>query len=294
MTSPSDWKIFPATELEQGSLEWHQFRAEHYPASEAGAVMGVNPWMPRNQRELYAVRNGEAFVEENFAMARGTKLEPRARELVSIMYDKDFEPAVAERDQFSASLDGVHFHSMEACEILEVKCPLNIEKYVDLASGMISDIPEHYMFQMAQQAYCVPICTEIIFTVYSEEEDCVFTQAIDAEALRARFITEVMPAWLEFEGSNFEPLEIDQSENEAWCDAAKAWDEAKAAVIKAKKDAGIAALEKAEKAAKEALIEACESGIANVGHGIRVGWSEVEQSIRKAYITKRVTGKWED
>ncbi len=292
MTSPSNWQILPASEMEQGSLEWHQFRLKHFPASEAGAVMGVNPWMPRNQRELFAVRNGEAFVEENFAMARGTKLEPRARELANMMYETDFEPAVAQRDQFSASLDGVHFWSPESCQILEVKCPLNVEKYV--TDGMISDIPEHYMFQMAQQAWCVPISTEVIFVVYSEEEDRIFTQAIDAEALRARFITEVMPAWLEFEGSNFEPLEVDQTDNEAWCAAAKTWDEAKAAVIKAKKDAGIAALEKAEKAAKEALIEACESGIANVGHGIRVGWSEVQESIRKAYVTKRVTGKWED
>ena len=294
MTSPSDWRIFPAAELEQGSLEWHQFRLEHFPASEVGALMGVNPWMPRNQRELFAVRNGEAFVEENFAMARGTRLEPRGRELACIMYNRDFEPAVAERGQYSASLDGVQFQSAEACDILEVKCPLNVEKYVDLELGEIIDIPEHYMLQMAQQAWCVPVAVDVIFTVYWEKEDRIFTQSIDAEALRARFEKEVMPAWLEFEGSNFEPLELDQSKNEAWCAAAKAWDKAKAELIKAKKDAGIAALENAEKAAKKALIEACEAGITNVGHGIRIGWSEVEESTRAAYITKRVTGRWED
>ncbi len=294
-TSPSnDWRIFPAAELEQGSLDWHVFRRSHYPASEAGAVTETARFFPKTRRELFAVRSGEAVVEETMPMRRGTKLEPIARQRACELYGMEFEPAVAERGKLSASLDGVCFDTPTTCCILELKCPMNPEKLIAAVEGELDDIPEDYVFQMAQQAYCVPVATDVIFGVYDEKNDELHTIAINGDALRDIFLEKVAPAWEEFEGSNYEPLEIDQTENETWCTLAKAWSESKDALKKAEAEAGIKELQKAEKAAKTALIEACEAGIANVGHGIRVGWSEVAPKTVKGYVGKRVTGMWED
>jgi predicted phage-related endonuclease len=35
--------------LIQGTPEWHAFRAAHFPASEAPAMLGVSPYKTRNQ-----------------------------------------------------------------------------------------------------------------------------------------------------------------------------------------------------------------------------------------------------
>lgn len=289
-----EFRLIPAEELEQGSLAWHEFRATHYPASEVGAVMECNPWFPKNQAELNAVRTGEAVVEGNFAMDRGNRLEPIARAAVNEMYGREFLPAVVERGKYSASLDGVFFVSMDACIILELKCPMNPEKLFAAIAGEKEDIPLNYWYQMCQQAWCLPIATEIIFGVYDGETEELRTITIDAEVMRQVWIDECLPAWERFESTNHPPLEIDQTENEAWCNAARKWDLAKRAVIDAKKEIKLTQLEKAEKEAKLELIAACEAGLPNVGHGIRIGWSEVEPSMRAGYVTKKVTGKWED
>ncbi len=288
-----DFKLIPAEELEQGSLEWHTFRAEHLPASEVAAAMGISPFFPKTPAELNAVRTGEAIVEETMPMRRGKELEPIARAAVNEMYNREFLPAVVSRQGYGASLDGVDFTSVETCDILELKCPLDPAKLFAACDGS-GEFPKHYWYQMCQQAWCLPIAVDVIFAVYDGETGDIRTITIDAQVLRETWEAECKPAWEAFLGTNHEPIEIDQAENDKWCEAARKWDDAKRAVIEAKKAAGIAKLEKAEKDAKAELIAVSEAGIPNVGHGIRVGWSEVEPSMRPGYVTKRVTGKWED
>ncbi len=276
-------------DMEQGSLEWHEMRDKHLPASEVGAVMEVNPWSPKNQRELFAVRNGEMFIEENFAMERGTRLEPKARAWISNVLEIEFQPCIAVNGQYMASLDGLS-RSLET--ILEIKCPMNYEKLRDAVED--SEIPDHYWFQMCQQAYCTPQAKEIVFCVYDGDNGSGCFRTMDAEPMRQEFIDDIMPAWQSFLSTNHEPLEIDMSDDEMWSAAAHTWWKAKKELADAKKEARISQLEKAEKEAKAALIEACEKGVKNVGHGISVTWSEVPEKTSNGYIMKRVTGSWED
>jgi putative phage-type endonuclease len=275
-------------DIEQGSLEWHELRQGKYNASEAGAVMEVNPWRPKDRRELAAVRSGELVIEINKAMTRGNEFEGPARQYFSELLGQTFTPCIAVRGEHSASLDGINGdHSV----ILELKVPMNPDKL--FAAIVASVLPDHYWYQIAQQAWCAPDSDLVAFAAYDPKEDYGRHVLFDADTLREVFETEVLPAWQTFKGTNYEPVQIDQSKNKEWCKLAKAWSDAKKKREDAEKEAKIAELKKAEKTAKDALIAASEAGTANVGHGVKVGWTEVGPKISKGSVMKRVSGSYE-
>jgi putative phage-type endonuclease len=279
-------------DLEQGSLEWHMFRSSHLNASETGAVMEVNPWFPKNQKELNAIRTGQAVVEENFAMGRGKRYEDEAREWINEQLGADFQPAVVSRGQFGASLDGVASMAETADTILEIKVPMDPAKLVkSIADG---DVPQHYWFQMAQQAWCVPSAVNLVFLVYDPDAGRGWFSKMPVEGLRQTFTGEVQPAWEAFLNTDHGELYIDQTDNEEWCSAAWLYSQAREARVDAEKEIKLSQLKKSEDAAKKALLELCDPHGINRAHGINVHFSEVEPQIRKGYVQRRVTGKWED
>ncbi len=287
MTFPSEYQIL---NIEQGSLEWHELRARKYPASEAGAVMEVNPWQPKNRRELSAVRKGELHIEVNFAMDRGNREEAPAREWAEGEMQVEFPPCIAVRGEYMASLDGL---SGDASVILELKVPMNPDKLYSMMDE--GTVPPHYRYQMAQQAHCVIDAKMVMFAAYNPKTRDGRYMLIMADELRAEFAEAIHPAWEEFAGSNYEPIEVIRADEE-FRDAAKAYFDAKTATKAAIEKAGIPALETAEKAAKKALIDACEPGLANRGFGIRVGWAEVQPGItqRKGSVRKTISGAFSE
>jgi putative phage-type endonuclease len=152
-------------ELEQGSPEWHEYRAKHVNASEAGALMNAGKYKPRNMVELLANRRGDAPVYQNAAMSRGTQLEPAARDHMREILGKDFQPCVYRNGRFSASMDGL-------CggDAIEVKCPVSTDSDLygirDVAS--LKAIAPHYYWQVAFQFYAAGHGTTW-FVVYHPE-----------------------------------------------------------------------------------------------------------------------------
>lgn len=288
-TGPTEYNF-----VEQGSLRWHELRADKYPASECGAVMGVNPWSPKNQRELNAVRQGEMIIQESMPMRRGKDYEAEAREWLSNVLEENFQPVVVVRGSFMASLDGISTDELGGLmgepAIAEIKIPMNPQKLFEAIAN--AEIPDHYWFQMCQQAWCAVNATHVIFCAYDPKTKTGKFITMEAKPLRDEWEAHVLQEWERFVSTNHEPVEIKQDENAEWCEAAFLWSQAREARIDAEKSVGLAALKKAEDAAKKRLLEACEVGLPNVAHGVRVGYSEVEASTRDGYISKRVTGKW--
>lgn len=177
--------------LEQGSSEWHEYRASHFNASEAGSVMGVSPWNPKTMADLLAVRRGESQVFQNAAMSRGNELEPVARALVEQMVGEQFTPVVLKRDRYSASLDGLSFDDLT---VLEIKCPVNPDSSL-LSIQTIADIPQHYWWQLVHQGW-VSGAAKILFAVYHPDRGCSIT-TIPRDALAASFDL-LLAAWEEF------------------------------------------------------------------------------------------------
>src|SRR5574343_874297 len=153
--------------LEQGSPEWAEHRAKHLNASEAGSVMGVSPWKPKNMAELLALKRGEFTVFQSEAMTRGHVLEPVARYWAEKELGRTFTPTTMTRGRYSAALDGLCFEGRFA---LEIKCPtkadsalFNIRNSADL-----KNYAPHYWYQLVHQAWVSGV-DSIAFAVYHPE-----------------------------------------------------------------------------------------------------------------------------
>jgi putative phage-type endonuclease len=132
--------------MEQGSSEWLQLRRKHVCASDSPIIMGVSPWLTR--QELLEQKRGERAAQiVNFPMQRGAVLEPEARSLAEKMLDTLFIPEVyvsGEHAFMLASYDGI---SLDEKIILEIKC--TSKKNHELARN--GKIPDYYKPQLQHQ-----------------------------------------------------------------------------------------------------------------------------------------------
>lgn len=141
--------IITGEEGEQGSDSWKKFRSDKIFASEMPIILGVSPFCSRYllwQRKLgFAPEQ-----EENWAMRKGTNLEPVARDLANIELSANFEPCVVihkDLDWAGASLDGL---DKKKKAILEIKCP-GIKDHQLALEGKVSP---KYFDQVQWQLFC--------------------------------------------------------------------------------------------------------------------------------------------
>ncbi|MBI2276848.1 MAG: YqaJ viral recombinase family protein [Dechloromonas sp.] len=132
--------------LIQGTDEWHKHRMLYRNASEAAAVMGVSPWLTPYQ--LWEIKTGRRSQEANFAMRRGTELEPVARAAYELARGYIMEPLVMVSGDYSASLDG---SSLPGDLILEVKCPVKGRESETWKEAEAGRIQAHYYWQVQHQ-----------------------------------------------------------------------------------------------------------------------------------------------
>lgn len=132
--------------LIQGTDEWHEHRRNYRNASEAAAVMGVSPWL--TQYQLWEIKTGRRTQEVNFAMQRGTELEPQARAAYELATGNVMEPLVMVSGDYSASLDGV---SLAGDLILEVKCPVKGRESETWKEAEAGNVQPHYYWQIQHQ-----------------------------------------------------------------------------------------------------------------------------------------------
>jgi len=132
--------------LEQGSDEWKSWRKTKITATSAAILMGNNPW--NKPIDLY----NEIFglippKESNAAMARGTALEPEARQAFIDKMGIDMIPIVCEHEEYpwmAASLDGWNEDNKA---ILECKAPNEKTHFMAIEGN----IPEYYRDQIIHQ-----------------------------------------------------------------------------------------------------------------------------------------------
>ncbi len=218
--------------LEQGSPEWHEHRAKCFNASEAGAVMGVGRFRPRNMAELLAVRRGDMVIHVSNAMTRGNDLEPIARGMAEDLLGLTFTPQTMTNGRYSASLDGLCFEGKHA---IEIKCPVSTESplfSVSNASGL-REIAPYYWWQIVHQFYVAGV-RFLSFCVYHPDPGISIT-IIERDEVVGDF-DALLAAWETFgrhldEGTSPETERTDAD----WQEAATAYREAKAAVDAAEK-----------------------------------------------------------
>ena len=131
--------------INQGSPEWLALRKTKITSTDAGVIMGVNPW--KTPLQLYNEKiSNDPPKPSNEAMRRGIELEPIARDLFNLKTGLEMIPKVYVNDWTMASLDGASL--IDDC-ILEIKCPGEKDHTIALSGK----IPEHYFPQLQHAMY---------------------------------------------------------------------------------------------------------------------------------------------
>lgn len=137
-------------EVEQGSTEWHAHRNKHRNASDASAMMGASPYVPRNE----LVKRIATGIQPEFdaatlaRFADGHRIEPLGRAMAEKIIADDLYPVVGVHDDgvLSASFDGLTICGSTAAEIKQ----WNESKADSVRGGKVP--PEDY-WQCFQQLY---------------------------------------------------------------------------------------------------------------------------------------------
>ena len=132
--------------LIQGSPEWHAYRAQHFNASDAPAMLGVSPYKTRNQllHELHTGMAPEVDQGLQRLFDAGHAAEAAARPLAEEIIGEDLYPVTGSLGELSASFDGL---TMDGRIVFENKL-MNVDLAESLANGII---PDSYHPQMEQQ-----------------------------------------------------------------------------------------------------------------------------------------------
>lgn len=95
--------------LVQGSPEWHAYRAQHFNASDAPAMMSCSPYKTREQllREVATGIVPEVDAATQKIFDAGHRYEENARTLAVKMLGEELFPVVGSDGALSASLDGL-------------------------------------------------------------------------------------------------------------------------------------------------------------------------------------------
>lgn len=192
-------------QLIQGSPEWHSYRATHFNASDAPAMLGCSPYTTRAQL-MHQMHTGlttehDAATERRFA--DGHRFEALARPLAEEIIGEELAPVVGSDGELSASFDGLTLMGDTAFEHKTLSAELREALGKDKP---VSALPKHYRVQMEQQCM-VAGCERVLFMAskwdgdtLSEERHCWYYP--DA-ALRA----EIIAGWKQFAAdlANYKP-----------------------------------------------------------------------------------------
>lgn len=177
----------------QGSQEWLKHRAKHFNASDAPAMMGVSPYMTRDEllKQYHTGIVCEVSPETQLLFAEGHRCEALARPFAEEFLREDLTPCVGTREKMSASFDGLTLtdeinweHKILNNEIRAAKGPLLIHKIQ----------MEHQMFVAGRQ------CDRSLFTASSFDLDGNPLEIMHAwYDHEPKLQAEVLAGWLQFE-----------------------------------------------------------------------------------------------
>lgn len=184
-------------DLIQGTPDWHAYRATHFNASDAPAMMGVSPYKTRSQL-LHEVHTGLTADIDPATQRRfddGHRFEALARPLAENIIEDDLYPVTGSSGKLSASFDGL---TLDEATAFEHKT-LNEELRAVMVDGCTgADLPLTYQVQMEQQCM-VSGAGRVLFMASKwdgntlvEERHCCYHPNLD---LRAK----ITAGWAQFE-----------------------------------------------------------------------------------------------
>lgn len=179
--------------LQQGTPEWHEFRAKHFTASDAAAMLGYSHYKTRDQllQEKATGITEEVTPEKQRLFDRGHKTEALAREILEQELGQDLYPVTgtsSEREEIAASLDGL---TLDDSIVFEHK--LWSEKLAAFIE-VEGDLPKTHWPQIEQQLYVSGAGT-CVFVVSDGTELKRVTLEYHSQPERLK---EVLQGWEQF------------------------------------------------------------------------------------------------
>lgn len=194
--------------LLQGSAPWHAFRAEHFGASEASAMLGLSPYKTRtqllNEKKTGLTADVDAFTQKIFD--KGHAVEALARPIVEKMIGEELSPMTFSNGKLSASCDGINFEGNVAWENKQ----FNAAHYEQVKNG---ELPEIHWPQCQQVLYCTG-AEKLFFTVSDGTEDRTAGVWVYPNRVQEQHIVE---GWNQFEtdlASHEPPVMVERVEAE--------------------------------------------------------------------------------
>ncbi|MDH4481439.1 MAG: YqaJ viral recombinase family protein [Rhodoferax sp.] len=136
--------------LIQGSQAWHDYRANHFNASDAPAMLGLSPYKSRSEL-LHELATGQTPDVDPATQRRfddGHRFEALARPLAEKIIGKDLYPVTGSEGKLSASFDGL---TMAEDTAFEHKTLNEALRYTPWDEGNGDHLPPQYKVQMEQQ-----------------------------------------------------------------------------------------------------------------------------------------------
>ena len=147
--------------LTQGSPEWLAYRAQHFNASDAPAMMGCSPYKTRAEllRELHTGLAADVDVATQKRFDNGHRAEALARPLAEQIVGEELYPVTGSLGRLSASFDGL---TMDESTVFEHKA-LNgaLRSAFAAVDGLVGGgdeapgrlLPIYHRVQMEQQLH---------------------------------------------------------------------------------------------------------------------------------------------
>lgn len=178
--------------LQQGTPEWHAFRAEHYTASDAPAMLGISPYKTRNallkEKKLGITPELDAATQAR--MARGHEYEAQARSLAEVEMGEELYPVVGvctAYPKLAASFDGITMDGGIAWEHKTLNDTIR-------AAAAKGEIPEHHRAQLEQQLL-VSGADAVIFCASNGSDETVSIRYKSDPVMRKR----ILDGWEQFD-----------------------------------------------------------------------------------------------
>lgn len=194
--------------LVQGSNEWRSFRAKHFGASEASAMLGLSPYKTRTQL-LHEKKTGltqEVNPATQKVFDNGHRVEALARPIAEKIIGEELSPKTFSNGRLSASCDGITFMDDIAWENKQ----FNAAHYEQVING---ELPEIHWPQCQQVMYCSG-AEKLFFTVSDGTEERTAGVWVFADA---ELQNQIIAGWAQFEAdlaTHVPPVHIEKVEAE--------------------------------------------------------------------------------